>query len=125
MTRSHFLRGTMKRIPLIATIFLLLFWPSAAQVQHGCFLSWSAPTGGAASYNVYRSNLSGGPYILLANVTTTSFVDPISNLAPGKTYFYVVTSVNSIGVESANSNEASGTLPLAPGVPQALVDAIR
>ena len=64
----------------------------------------------AAAYNVYRSTVSGGPYTLIANVTTTSYVDPIAGLTPGTTYFYVMRSVNSVGVEDGPSNETSGTI---------------
>jgi multisubunit Na+/H+ antiporter MnhE subunit len=35
-------------------------------------LSWSSVSG-AASYNVYRSTTSGGPYSVVANTTSTSY----------------------------------------------------
>jgi fibronectin type 3 domain-containing protein len=69
-------------------------------------LTWTASTG-AASYNVYRSTTSGGPYTRIASgVTSTSYTD--SGLANGTTYFYVVIAVNSSGT-SGNSNQASAT----------------
>jgi len=69
-------------------------------------LSWTA-SGGATSYNVKRSTISGGPYATVATgVTTTSYSDMF--LTSGTTYYYVVSAVNSAG-ESPNSNQASAT----------------
>ena len=81
-------------------------------------LSWSASSG-AASYNVKRATVSGGPYANVATgVTTTGFTD--SAVTNGTTYFYVVTAMN-LGGESANSNEASATpLPPPPAAPAGL-----
>jgi fibronectin type 3 domain-containing protein len=60
---------------------------------------------------VYRSSVSGGPYTKLNSslVTTTSYID--TTVQPGQTYYYVVTSVGSGGVESAFSTEVSATVP--------------
>ncbi|HEU4386952.1 MAG TPA: family 16 glycoside hydrolase, partial [Blastocatellia bacterium] len=66
-------------------------------------LSWNA-SAGATSYNVKRSTTSGGPYTLIAGVTSTSFTN--TGLTNGTTFFYVVSALNSAG-ESPNSNEAS------------------
>lgn len=124
----------MRKIPFAIAVLALLFWPgrTASQAaQHGSFLSWNAPIvdsthSAAASYNVYRATVSGGPYTLLVNVTATSYTDPISVLTPGTTYFYVVRAVNSVGVEFGGAPlEASGTIPNAPGAVTALVDAVR
>jgi fibronectin type 3 domain-containing protein len=112
----------------------LLFWPGRSPsqaAQHGSFLSWSAPAvdsshSAAASYNVYRSTVSGGPYTLLVNVTTTSYTDPIAVLTPGTTYYYVVRAVNSVGVEFGGAPlEASGTIPNAPGAVTGIVDVVK
>lgn len=78
-------------------------------------LSWTASTG-ATSYNVLRSNTSGGPYTTIAiGETSTTYGD--SGLTPNTTYYYVVQAVNSYGT-SGNSNEASATtaaaVPTAP-----------
>jgi hypothetical protein len=73
-------------------------------------LSWTA-VDGAMDYNVKRSTTAGGPYTTIAtNVTYTTFVD--TTVTNGITYYYVVTAVNSSGIESANSNEASA-IPIA------------
>jgi beta-glucanase (GH16 family) len=79
---------------------------TAASGQVG--LSWGKALG-ATSYNVKRSNVSGGPYANLAagiGLTNTSFTD--SNAADGTTYYYAVSTVNSAG-EGAISAEASAT----------------
>ena len=68
-------------------------------------LSWAASTG-AASYNVKRGAVSGGPFTTVSSPTTTSYNDP--SLTNGTTYYYVVSAVNA-GGESANSSQVSAT----------------
>lgn len=72
-------------------------------------LSWTA-VGGATSYNVYRSTVSGGPYTLVGSSATTSFSN--TGLACNTTYFYVVTAI--LGCESAFSAQASATTASCP-----------
>ena len=68
-------------------------------------LTWSASPG-AASYNVYRGRTAGAESTtpIATGITTTSFTN--TGLTNGKTYFYKVAAVNSVGT-SALSNEAS------------------
>src|SRR5207249_311809 len=69
-------------------------------------LTWNA-SGGATSYNVYRSTITGGPYTQIATaITTTTFAN--TGLASGAPYYYVVKAVNGAG-ESGPSNQASAT----------------
>ena len=68
-------------------------------------LNWSAASF-ATSYNVKRATVSGGPYITVGNVTTTSFTN--SGLTNGMVYYYVVTGVNA-GGEGGISGQASAT----------------
>jgi fibronectin type 3 domain-containing protein len=68
-------------------------------------LTWNASSG-AASYNVKRSTVSGGPYSTITNITGTSFTN--TGLTNGTTYYYVVSAVNA-GAESADSAQASAT----------------
>jgi fibronectin type 3 domain-containing protein len=76
---------------------------------------WAAATG-AASYNIYRSTTSGGPYTTVATgVLPNRFID--TGLANGVPYFYVVSAVNAAG-ESLRSTEVSAT-PAAPAMPAA------
>jgi len=55
--------------------------------------------------------VSGGPYTKLNStlIAATTYVD--TAVQASTTYFYVVTSVDSSGVESANSTEVSATVP--------------
>jgi fibronectin type 3 domain-containing protein len=64
-----------------------------------------------SGYNVYRSTVSGGPYTKLTAtpVSSTTYVD--SAVSASQTYFYVLTSVDGSGVESANSAEVSALVP--------------
>ena len=57
---------------------------------------------------IYRSTTSGGPYSAVATIpAATSYNN--SGLTSGTTYYYVVTAINSGGLESAASNQASAT----------------
>jgi hypothetical protein len=80
-------------------------------VQHATTLSWTASASTVSGYNVYRSAVSGGPYTKLdsAPVAATTSVD--AAVQAGQTYFYVVTSVESSGLESDYSSEVSATIP--------------
>lgn len=85
--------------------------PSPPQnISHSVDLSWTASSS-VAGYNVYRSSQSGGPYSLLNSslVGNPAFKD--SNVQAGQQYFYVVTALDSSGVESSFSNESAATIP--------------
>jgi alpha-L-fucosidase 2 len=66
-------------------------------------LKWNLFSG-ATAYNVKRSVASGGPYTLIASVTTTNFTD--TNVVNGTPYFYIVTMIYA-GNESGNSSEVN------------------
>ena len=74
-------------------------------------LSWVL-SAGAASYNVKRSTVSGGPYTTISspNYTSTSYVD--NTAVGGITYYYVVSGVNLVG-EGPNSPEVNAR-PISP-----------
>jgi hypothetical protein len=79
--------------------------------QHSVNLSWNPSTSGAVGYNVYRGNVSGGPYTEI-NPTldpNTTYTD--STVVGGQTYYYVSTAVDSAGVESGFSNQVKATIP--------------
>ena len=77
-------------------------------------LSWSASTG-ATSYNLKRSTTNGGPYTTIVSRTTTSYTN--TGLAPGTTFYFVVTAVNGAGESSGSAPVAATTAPTpaAPG----------
>jgi centrosomal CEP192-like protein len=81
---------------------------------HSVDVSWIASSSsGIQSYNVYRGTTSGGPYSRVSNgltATATLFTD--STVVSGNQYFYVVTAVNSTGVESVASNEVKAAIPI-------------
>jgi hypothetical protein len=83
-----------------------------APVQHSVMVSWSPSSStGIIAYDVYRGTVAGGPYTLLTTspIATTSYTD--ANGQVGQTYYYVVTSVDSSGVQSSYSNVVSATIP--------------
>jgi len=79
-------------------------------VQHSATLTWS-PGSAVVGYNVYRGSATGGPYTMI----NTSLNAPANyadfNVQAGQTYFYVVTSVDSGGVESLFSSEVKALIP--------------
>ncbi|MEO7101330.1 MAG: rhamnogalacturonan lyase B N-terminal domain-containing protein [Luteolibacter sp.] len=82
-------------------------------------LNWAAVSG-AASYNVSRATVSGGPYTLVSSAqTAASFID--TGRTNTTTYYYVVSSNNSSGT-GINSDEVSGTAaaPTPPVAPTGL-----
>ncbi len=80
-------------------------------VSHSVTLTWTPSTSTVSGYNVYRSTVSGGPYTKLNStvIAATTYVD--TTVQASTTYFYVVTSVDSSSVESANSTEVSVNVP--------------
>jgi fibronectin type 3 domain-containing protein len=62
-----------------------------------------------ASYSVYRSTTSGGPYTSTATgLTTSAYSD--SGVINGTTYYYVVKAIGNVSsAESVNSAQVSGT----------------
>lgn len=83
----------------------------STSVSHAIDLTWAPSTSTVAGYDVFRSEVSGGPYAKLDSnvVSTTSYSD--TSVQAGKTYFYVVAAVSAAGVESTNSIQASATVP--------------
>ena len=82
--------------------------------SHSVTLSWEAPrtVPGVAiiGYNVYRSTISGQEFVRLASrVPGPPYEDRLVN--SGRSYFYVVTSVDQAGRESRFSSEAQATIP--------------
>ena len=79
-------------------------------------LTWNAVSG-ATSYRVFRSESRGTGYSLLGTTTSTSYTN--TGAAVGKTYYYRVKAVNSVGT-SGYSNIVSGkaktAAPAAPSV---------
>jgi hypothetical protein len=79
--------------------------------SHNVGLTWDASTSDVVGYNIYRGNVSGGPYNKInGNVDpNTSYSD--GTVLGGYTYFYVTTAVDSTGQESVYSNEVKAIIP--------------
>ena len=113
----------------ISLVFVLLCAPSASLFSscqgkggtnaprgahhHSVVLTWGASTSAhVVRYKVYRSGVSGGPYApLKASLPTGTLTYTDTTVQVGRTYYYVVTAVDSQGRESAHSNEASALVP--------------
>jgi hypothetical protein len=80
-------------------------------VSHDVVLSWNASASPVIGYNIYRGQVSGGPYtkVTSAPVGVASGVD--STVQSGSTYYYTVTSIDSSNMESGFSNETSAIIP--------------
>lgn len=95
---------------LLASAPVIFLPPSGLTAKSGITeidLSWTA-TAGAVSYNVKRSLTPGGPYTTISTagtVTGTTYTD--TGLTNGTTYYYVVSAVNGVPTETADSPEAS------------------
>jgi hypothetical protein len=78
---------------------------------HSVALHWTASASSVIGYNVYSSTTSGGPYTKLtaSPVDATTYTD--TAVVAGMTYYFVVTSVNSENVESADSEQVSAVIP--------------
>lgn len=64
---------------------------------------------GAASYRVYRGTSMGGPYVFIANTTSTYSTYLDTDVTNGTTYYYVVRPAQLNGGEICQSNEVSAT----------------
>lgn len=82
-----------------------------AQTTYSVVLSWTKSTSYVAGYNVYSSEISGGPYTKLTTspIAATNYTD--RSVGTARTYYYVVTAVNPTNVESAYSAQISARVP--------------
>jgi len=73
-------------------------------------LNWNASSSQVVGYKVYRSGTSSGSYNLLSGeLSALTYTD--TTVSAGSTYYYVVTAVDSAGVESVFSNQVSAAIP--------------
>jgi hypothetical protein len=92
--------------------FIFIFAAPISAQTHSAVLTWPASPTPSVTYNLYRSNISGGPYTIenTSPIAGTSFTDT-ANLSAGQTYCYVATAVNSAGQESAFGGQGCVTIP--------------
>jgi hypothetical protein len=85
---------------------------STGSTVHSVALSWVASTSAnIVGYYVYRSGTSGGSYSRINSSPTNATKYTDGSVTAGDTYYYVVTSVNSSGQESADSNQIKAVIP--------------
>jgi Abnormal spindle-like microcephaly-assoc'd, ASPM-SPD-2-Hydin len=82
-----------------------------AAAAHSATVSWESGNPSAVAYLVYRSDVSGGPYVPLTASPLTELNYTDSTVISGSTYYYVVTELDSAGDESPFSSEVSATVP--------------
>ena len=88
----------------------LTLWSYSYASKTNVTFRWKASSSPNVIYNIYRSQRSGGPYMLMGHSFGTSFTD--ASVSAGRTYYYVVSAVDpKRGMESAKSNEISLTVP--------------
>jgi Abnormal spindle-like microcephaly-assoc'd, ASPM-SPD-2-Hydin len=80
-------------------------------IVHSVSLSWSDGDTTVTGYNAYVASVSGGPYSRLTSspIAGTSYVD--SSVQSGRTYYYVVTALDSTNQESTYSSEIAAIVP--------------
>ncbi|MGH9635090.1 MAG: choice-of-anchor D domain-containing protein [Candidatus Angelobacter sp.] len=83
-------------------------------LAHSVDIAWDASTSATLQgYNVYRSTVNGGPYSKISpTVATSTLLFTDSTPVSGKQYFYVVTAVDTSGLESAASTQVAVTIPV-------------
>ena len=85
---------------------------SGTMPQHSVALGWNTSTSsGVVGYNIYRGTVSSGPYTRINSALDTTSYDTDSTVQGGKTYYDVVTAVDSAGAESGYSNPARAVIP--------------
>jgi centrosomal CEP192-like protein/immunoglobulin I-set domain protein len=82
-----------------------------AAVPHTVSLSWSPAVTDVTGFKTYMSMVSGGPYVAMGSVSSTTPAYSDSSVQSGHTYFYVVTAVNSTNQESLYSSEVAAIVP--------------
>ncbi len=78
---------------------------------HTVALSWAPAVTGVTGFRTYVSMVSGGPYVEMGSVPSTTSAYTDSSVQSGHTYFYVVTAVNSVNEESLYSSEVAAIVP--------------
>ncbi len=96
----------------LSAIAALVFFHSKPK-PHTVKLTWHSPAGLDSSrvhYNVYRGTSSGGPYAKIASqITRVEYTDGL--VVSGRTYFYVVTTIDANNRESRYSSETQAEIP--------------
>jgi hypothetical protein len=84
---------------------------ATAQQAHSVALSWLASSSAVVGYNLYRSTVSGTQYAKVNSLLVSGLSYTDATVVNGQTYYYVTTSVDASGNESAYSNQAQANIP--------------
>ncbi len=85
---------------------------TASASTRGVKLSWThSPDADLSHYNIYRSETSGTDYEKIAETSANSFID--GTAVGGVNYYYVLSSTDFSGNESAYTQEVSAIAPIA------------
>jgi len=82
-----------------------------AAVPHTVALSWAPAVTGVIGFKTYVSMVSGGPYVQMGYVPSTTPAYTDSSVQSGQSYFYVVTAVDASNHESLYSSEVAAIVP--------------
>jgi hypothetical protein len=79
--------------------------------SHSADLTWQESDPNVVGYNIYRGTTHGGPYLQINTAldAATNYTD--YTVVAGTTYYYVTTAVDSVGQQSAYSNETAAAIP--------------
>jgi hypothetical protein len=102
---------TLQTVTLNGASAASINFAASQQAPHSVALSWHASSSAVSGYNVYRATTNGGPYSKINSglITVASYTD--TSVSGATTYYYVSTSVDSAGIESAYSNQATAAIP--------------
>jgi hypothetical protein len=82
------------------------------QTSSAVTLNWKpSSSSGVSGYRVYRGTATGGPYSRVTASTLPALNYEDTNVASGRSYYYVVTAVTTNGMESKFSREAKAIVP--------------
>lgn len=78
---------------------------------HSVALSWTGAVTGVTGYNAYASTVPGGPFVKMTSTPLTSPSYTDNSVQSNRTYYYVVTALDSSDQESAYSSEVTAIVP--------------
>ena len=84
---------------------------TGASASHTATLTWTASTSTVSGYNIYRSTTSGSGYAKMNSGLVAAVTYTDTAVENGVTYYYVVAAVDSSGLESVYSNQATAVIP--------------
>jgi fibronectin type 3 domain-containing protein len=78
---------------------------------HTVALSWASAATGVTGFKTYVSMVSGGPYVEVGSVPSTTPAYADTSVQSGHTYYYVVTAIDSTSQESLYSSKVTAIVP--------------